>query len=181
METTTDAVLNGIITCNPCNTGMALKQHETTGRLYFTCSKKDLQGFTSCLTPDFDANRIDKLLVETIMETIITKNHVNTLIARTDQMAASKLDKFQDFPLAQELLQLSRSDIQTIVTSHKHMLKAARGPSALRDMLTELIEDIRITPGNATVHYKIPLPKDSPLAGKYEQNIPLPMDTLAEL
>ena len=40
-ETTTDAVLNGIITCNQCNAGMALKQDETTGRLYFTCSQMD--------------------------------------------------------------------------------------------------------------------------------------------
>ena len=39
-ETTTDAVLNGIITCSQCNAGMALKQDETTGHLYFTCSQQ---------------------------------------------------------------------------------------------------------------------------------------------
>ena len=39
METTTDAVLNGIITCNQCNAAMALQQDETTSRLYFTCSQ----------------------------------------------------------------------------------------------------------------------------------------------
>ena len=38
-ETTTDAVLNGIITCNQCNAAMALKQDETTSRLYFICSQ----------------------------------------------------------------------------------------------------------------------------------------------
>ena len=48
-----------------------------------------------------------------------------------------------------------------------------------RDLLRKFIDDIRITPGNAAVHYKIPLPQGSPLAGEYEQDIPLPVDTLA--
>ena len=180
METTTDAVLNGIITCNPCNTGMALKQHETTGRLYFTCSKKDLQGFTSCLTPDFDANRLDKLVVEKVMKTIMTRKHLNILIAETDQILATRLEELQDYPMDQEVLLHSRSDLQAMITSHNYMLQAAGTHQTLRELLRKFIDDIRITPGNATVRYKIPLPKDSPLAGKYEQNIPLPMDTLAE-
>ena len=49
-ETTLDTVLNGIITCNQCNAGMALKQDEATGQLYFTCSQQAGQSFTSCLT-----------------------------------------------------------------------------------------------------------------------------------
>ena len=49
-ETTPDAVLNGIITCNQCNAGMVLKQDEATGRLYFTCSQMAGQGFTGCLS-----------------------------------------------------------------------------------------------------------------------------------
>ena len=143
---TNDAVLNGLITCDQCNAGMVLKQDEAIDRLYFTCTRPNARGSTSCMTPDLAADKLDKLVFETVIKTIITKNHVNTLIARTDQMAASKLDKYRDFPLAQELLQLSRSDIQTIVTSHSYMLKAARGPSALRHILTELIDDIRIAP-----------------------------------
>ena len=178
---TNDAVLNGLITCDQCNAGMVLKQDEAIDRLYFTCTRPNALGSTSCMTPDLAADKLDKLVFETVIKTIITKNHVNTLIARTDQMVASKLDKYRDFPLAQELLQLSRSDIQTIVTSHKHMLKAARGPSALRHILTELIDDIRIAPGKATVHYRNPLPKDSPLQGEHEQIIPLTMDTHTQL
>ena len=37
-ETTPDAVLNGIITCNQCNARMALKQDETSNHPYFTCT-----------------------------------------------------------------------------------------------------------------------------------------------
>ena len=178
METTTDAVLNGIITCNQCNAGMTLKQHDTTGRLYFTCSKKDLQGFTSCLTPDLAADKLDKLLVETIMETIMTRKHLNILIAQTDQILAKRLEELQDYPMDQEVLLHSRSDLQAMITSHSYMLQAAGNPQALRELLRKFIDDIRITPGNATVRYKIPLPEDSRLAGQSEQNIPLPTDTL---
>ena len=66
-----------------------------------------------------------------------------------------------------------------MTTSHSLLVQAAGGPQALRELLRKFIDDIRITPGNAAVHYKISLPQGSPLAGKYEQDIPLPVDTLA--
>ena len=177
-ETTQDAVLNGIITCDPCNAGMALKQDETTGRLYFTCSKIAEQGCTWCLTPDRDADQLDKLVVEAVMETIVTRNHLSAIIAKTDQLLASKLEEFQDCPTAYEAQLDSRSDLQAITTSYSSMILAAGSPEALRQLIRRFIEDIRMTPGNAAVHYKIPLPKDSPLPGSSRQDIPLPADTL---
>ena len=127
-ETTTDAVLNGIITCDQCNAGMALKQDETTGRLYFTCSQMAGQGFIWCLTPDLDANQLDKLVVETVMETIMTRKHLNRLITKTDQLLASKLEEFQDCPTAQETQLYSRSDLQAMTTSHSSLVQAAGSP-----------------------------------------------------
>ena len=178
-ETTPDAVLNGIITCNQCNAGMALKQDETTGHLYFTCNQQAGQSFIRCLTPDLDANRLDKLVVEKVMETIMTKKDLNMLLAKTDQLLAMKLEDLQDCPMAQEVQLYSRSELQAMTTSHSFLVQAAGGPQALQELLRKFIDDIRITPSNAAVHYKLPLPQDSPLAGKYEQDIPLPADTLA--
>ena len=177
-DTTTDAVLNGILTCDQCNAGMALKQDETTGRLYFACGNMTGQGFTRCLTPDLDADQLDKLVVETVMETVITKKHLNMLLAKTDQLLAMKLEGFQDYPMAQEAQLYSRSDLQAMTTSHDSLVQAAGSAQALRELLRKFIDDIRITPGNAAVHYKIPLPQGSPLPGSYKQGIPLPEDTL---
>ena len=120
-ETTTDAVLNGIVTCDQCNAGMALKQDETTGRLYFTCSQMAGQGFDWCLTPDLDANQLDKLVVETVMKTIMTRKHLNRLIAKIDQLLASKLEGFQDCQTAQEAQLYSRSDLRAMTTSHSSL------------------------------------------------------------
>ena len=89
-DTTPDAVLNGITTCNQCNAGMALKQDEATGQLYFTCSQQAGQSFTGCLTPDLDANQLDKLVVEKVMETVMTTKHLNMLIAKTDQSTGNE-------------------------------------------------------------------------------------------
>ena len=177
-ETTQDAVLNGILTCNQCNAGMALKQDETTGRLYFTCSQMAEPRFTWCLTPDLDANQLDKLVIEAVMETIMTRKHLSMLMAKTDQLLASKLEGFQDYPMAQEAQLYSRSDLQAMTTSYNSMVQAAGSTQALRKMIRQFIDDIRMTPGNAAVHYKIPLPQDSPLPGSYKQDIPLPADTL---
>ena len=178
-KTTPDAVLNGIITCDQCNADMALKQDETTGQLYFTCNHPAGQNFTGCLTPDLDANQLDKLVVEKTMETVMTRKHLNMLIAKTDQLLAMKLEEFQDCPMAQEAQLYSRGELQTMTTSHSLLVQAAESPQALQELLRKFIDDIQITPSNAAVHYKLPLPQDSPLAGKYEQDIPLPMDTLA--
>ena len=177
-ETTPDAVLNGIITCNQCNAGMALKQDEATGRLYFTCSQMAGQGFTGCLTPDLDADQLDKLVVETVMETVMTKKHVNMLLAKTDQLLAMKLEDLQDCPTAQEAQLYSRRDLQAMTTSHGSLVQAAGSTQALRELIRKFIDDIRMTPGNAAVHYKIPLPQGSPLPGSYKQDIPLAEDTL---
>ena len=178
-ETTPDAVLNGIITCNQCNAGMALKQADTSNHPYFTCSRQAGQGFTGCLTPDLDANQLDKLVVEKVMATVMTRKHLNMLIAKTDQLLAMKLEEYQDCPMAQEAQLYSRRDLQAMTTSHSLLSQAAGGPQGLRALLRTFIDDIRITPGSAAVHYKIPLPQGSPLAGEYEQDIPLPADTLA--
>ena len=177
-DTTTDAVLNGILTCDQCNAGMALKQDETTGRLYFTCSDMPGHSFTRCLTPDLDANQLDKLVVETVMETIMTRKNMSMLIAKTDQLLAMKLEGLQDCPMAQEAQLYSRSDLQAMTTSYSSMIQAAGSAQALRKMIRQFVADIRMTPGNAIVHYKIPLPQDSPLPGSYKQDIPLPADTL---
>ena len=178
-ETTLDAVLNGIITCNQCNARMALKQDETSNHPYFTCTQRAGQSFTGCLTPDLDANQLDKLVVEKVMETIMTKKHLNMLLAKTDQLLSMKLEEFQDCPMAQEAQLYSIRGLQEMATSHSLLVQAAEGPQALRELLRKFIDDIRITPRTAAVHYKIPLPQGSPLAGKYEQHIPLPVDTLA--
>ena len=177
-ETTADAVLNGILTCEQCNAAMALKQDETTGRLYFTCSNMTGQGFTRCLTPDLDADQLDKLVVETVMETVMTRKNMSMLMAKTDQLLAMKLEGFQDYPMAQEAQLYSRSDLQTMTTSHDSLIRAAGSTQALRKLIRQFIDDIRMTPGNAAVHYKMPLPQDSHLPGSYKQDIPLPADTL---
>ena len=53
-ETTTDAVLNGIITCNQCNARMALKQDETGNRNpYFTCCQQAGQNFPMSRAPRY--------------------------------------------------------------------------------------------------------------------------------
>ena len=179
-EATQDAVLNGIITCNQCNAGMALRQDKTGNHNpYFTCSRQAGQSSNGCPTPDLDANQVDKLVVETVMEMIMTQQHLSMLIAQTDQMMAEELEDLQDCLKGQEPQMYSRNDLQVMTTSHDLMLQAAGSPQALREVFRKFIDDIRITPGNAAVHYKIPLPQGNPLAGQFEQDIPLPLDTLA--
>ena len=108
------------------------------------------------------------------MATVMTRKHLNMLLAKTDQLLAMKLEYLQDCPMAQEAQMYSRSDLQAMTTSHSFMVQAAGGPQALRELLRKFIDDIRITPGNAAVRYKIPLPPSSPVTNKWVLDILLP-------
>ena len=152
-ETTPDFILNGILTCGQCTARMALTSDETSAQLYFTCSPQDRNSFSKCLTPTLDPHRLDRLLAE-------------------------KLGKLENSSLADEAGLYTRGQLREMTTSHTFLVQAAGGPQQVRELLKKFIEDVRITPGNAAVHYKIPLPPDSPQAGKRVQHIPLPVDTL---
>ena len=94
-ETTPDFILNGILTCGQCTARMALTSDETSAQLYFTCSPQDRNSFSKCLTPTLDAHRLDRLVVEKVMETVLTRKHLNILIAKTDQLLAEKLGRLE--------------------------------------------------------------------------------------
>ena len=48
-----------------------------------------------------------------------------------------------------------------------------------RELLGRFVDEIRVRAAGAAVHYSIPLPEDSPLAGMRRQEIDLPQETLA--
>ena len=177
-ETTPDFILNGILTCGQCTARMALTSDETSAQLYFTCSPQDRNAFNKCLAPTLDAHRLDRLVVEKVMETVLTRKHLNILIAKTDQLLAEKLGKLENSSLADEAGLYTRGQLREMTTSHTFLVQAAGGPQQVRELLKKFIEDVRITLGNAAVHYKIPLPPDPPQAGKRVQHIPLPVGTL---
>ena len=81
--------------------------------------------------------------------------------------------------MAQEAQLYSRRDLQAMTTSYSFLVQAAGSPQALRELLRKFIDDIRITSANAAVHYKIPLPPDSPITNKWVLDIPLPVHALA--
>ena len=74
------------------------------------------------------------------METIMTKKHLNMLLAKTDQLLAMKLEEFQDCPMAQEAQLYSRRGLQEMATSHSLLVQAAEGPQALRELLRKFID-----------------------------------------
>ena len=127
-DTTPDAVLNGITTCNQCNAGMALKRDETCNHPYFTCNQQAEQSFTGCLIPDLNADQLDKLVVEKVMETVMTKKHLNMLLAKTDQLLAMKLEEFQNCPMAQEAQLYSRRDLQAMTPATAFWSKRQEAP-----------------------------------------------------
>ena len=178
-ETTPDAVLNGILTCGQCGASMALKQDDNSGSsAYYTCSGWAGKNSAGCLTPDLDAKRLDELVFETVMKAVLTEKHTSVLVAKTDQLLAKKLADFQDCPSAMEDQVCTREEIRDMAASKDFMVQAAGSARVLRELLNRFIEEIRITPGNAAVHFSIPLPMDSPTSDEWVMNISLPADTM---
>ena len=117
-ETTPDFILNGILTCGQCTARMALTSDETSAQLYFTCSPQDRNSFSKCLTPTLDAHRLDRLVVEKAMETVLTRKHLNILIEKPDQLLAEKLGKLENSSLADEAGLYTRGQLREMTTSH---------------------------------------------------------------
>ena len=74
---------------------------------------------------------------------------------------------------------LTRQDLQEVREIPERFVLAVGGAPRTRDFLSEFINEIQVNAGKAVVHYSIPLPEDSPLAGMRRQEIDLPEEILA--
>ena len=157
--------LDGILTCGTCGCAMAL-QHNPLPQ--YACQN-------SCDVPVFKAIEFNHLAIKTLYDVLVT-DHTRDAFTKQmegvfDQLKEEQPSITVDGPPTDAQIRELLADPQAIL-QHESMSDA-------RHALCEAMNRIEIHRQTATIHYTMPLPEGSPLAGQAQQTIKLPPDLVA--
>ena len=157
--------LDGILTCGPCGCAMAL-QHNPLPQ--YACQN-------SCDVPRFKAIDLNHLALKALYDVLVT-DHTRDAFTKQVEDAFDRLKEEQpsvtvDVPPTDAQIRELLEDPQAIL-QHEFM-------GDVRYALCEAMNRIEIHGQTAPVHYAMPLPKGSPLAGQTRQTVELSPDLVA--
>ena len=141
---------------------MALGDAHGDQEAYYACQSR-------CPTPRLHALRAEVLLVRTVLQTVLTEENISWLLAVAND--PQRYDEAREHSL-------TRQDLQEVRENPERFVLAAGGTPRTRHFLGRITTGIQVHAERAVVHYSIPLPEDSPLAGMRRQEIDLPEEVL---
>ena len=153
-ETTPQTPLDGLLVCGGCTATMALTGGPDPR---YVCR-------SGCATPQLPAEETDRMLIAEILRMVLTERNTAQLL----EAANSELDSQGAVHI------MTGEDVEDLTKRPDLLLQAAGGPGEVRDILGRFIAEIRAHEDRAVVNYLIPLPADSVLPGKQDQEIEWP-------
>ena len=166
-NTTPESVLDGLLTCGECGELMGLNGSPEPTYAY---RPGPGNGWSHCRTPRLRAGPVEDLFIGSVLRTVLTEqNTIKLLAAANDPQPGG----------GEQSHGLTRDDARELQGHTDLFVQAVGGATETRDFLCRFIAEIRVHPGKGAVHYSIPLPADSPLAGMREQEIGIPEGALA--
>ena len=156
--------LDGILICGPCGCAMALHYNPLP---QYACQN-------SCDVPAFKAVELNHLAIKALYDVLVT-DHTRDAFTKQMEGAFDQLKEEQptvavDGPPTDAQIRELLEDPQAIL-QHEFM-------SDVRSALCNAMKRIEIHGQTATIHYAMPLPKGSPLAGQARQTVELPADLI---
>ena len=158
--------LDGLLRCGECGDLMA-SDHGTEPR--YICRPKPGNHRRRCRIPQLHANRTASLIIGQVLQAVLTEANISSVLA-----AANDPQRSQD---ADEQM-LTKDDVLEIKEHPDLFIQALGGAAETRNFLRGFITEIQAHPTKGVVHYVIPLPADSPLAGMSRQEISIPEEAL---
>jgi hypothetical protein len=165
MATVTDpkTPLDGLIRCGICRTPMSF--HDATGdhEALYVCYRKHRPRTRVRL----DAHVTDRLVISGVLAAVLSDTVIaamqSALMELEEQGGGADAFRAEDTGLVREDPYL--------------FLRAVGGKENARNILATFVTRIRLFPDRAVVHYPVPLPSHSDLAGATEQEILLSPST----
>ena len=105
-----------------------------------------------------------------MLQTVLTDENISRVLAVAND--PQRYDEAREH-------RLTRQNLQEVRENPERFVLAAGRTAESREFLGRFITQIQVRAGKAVVHYSIPLPEDSPLAGTRRQEIKLPEEVLA--
>ena len=157
--------LDGILTCGPCGCAMALRHNPLP---QYACQN-------SCDVPTYKAIELNHLAIKTLYDVLVTDH---TRDAFTKQMEAAFDQLEEEQPSITVGGPPTDAQIRELLEDPQAFLQHESIRDA-RQALCEAMNRIEIHGQTATIHYAMPLPKGSPLAGQTRQTFELPPGLVA--
>ena len=158
--TSTTFPLDGMLICGQCDEPM----HINDGlEPQYVCEQE-------CSTPSLRAGSVDMMLIERILETVLTPRNTATVLRIANKELADETGGQHS---------MTNRDIEEFYKRPDLLVQTANSASETRNLLSRFIEEIQIHDGRAVIRYSIPLTADSPLAGMMSQEVKLAPDLTA--
>ena len=168
LESPTIYVLEGLIRCRKCDAELRVRPLGDTDILTYRC----LSCAESRPTLPVPADELERWLLQQVTDTVLTDSNTRML---TQEMAAAGAALSDNAPEALRYPERHPDRIRAMATDPETFLIPDNVPDARR-LMSKLIDHITLGDQEAVVHYAVPLPQDSALAGAYRQHLPLPHD-----
>ena len=136
----------------------------------YACQPSPGNSWNQCSTPRLHARSAEVLLIGKVLQTVLTEENISRVLEVAND--PGRYDEAREH-------RLTRQNLQEVREIPERFVLAVGGAPRTRDFLSEFINEIQVNAGKAVVHYPIPLPENSPLAGRRRQEIDLPEEILA--
>ena len=170
MQNPTSYILEGFIRCGECGDRLEVRPLGETNILTYQCSTCD----KSQPDPSVTADELERWIIRQVTETVLTESNTAMM---TQEMAAEGASLPDNAPEALRYPERFPDQVRAMATDPATLL-TRENVSHTRQLMTKLIAFITLGDQEAMIHYALPLPHDSALAGEYRQHIPLPHDGL---
>ena len=168
LESPTIYVLEGLIRCRNCNAELRVRPLGETDILTYQCPVCA----RSQPAPSLPADELERWLIRQVTDTVLTDSNTAML---TQEMAVAGAALSDGAPEALRYPERHPDRVRAMATDPETFLIPDNVPDARR-LMSKLISHITLGDQEAVVHYAVPLPQDSALAGAYRQHLPLPHD-----
>ena len=168
LESPTIYVLEGLIRCRKCDVELRVRPPGDAGISTYLCPVC-AESRPSLPIP---ADELERWLLRQVTNTVMTESNTRML---TQEMAAAGAALSDDAPEALRYPKRHPDRVRAMATDPETFLIPDNVPDA-RQLMSKLIDHITLGDQEAVVHYAVPLPQDSALAGAYRQHLPLPHD-----
>ena len=156
-DTTAKTPLRGLISCGSCGAPMRYDKAAGDHEALCVCDQEHRTGTEVRL----QAHVTDRLVITGVLTAILAKKSVATV--------QSVIREYEEQGNAGS--SLPDEDISLLIEELAPFLRAAGSTEVTRNFLATFITRIRLFPDRAVVHYPVPLPSHSHLAGATEQEI----------
>ena len=168
LESPTIYVLEGLIRCRNCDAELQVRPLGDAGVFTYRCPV--------CAetrpSRSMPAEELERWILRQVTDTVLTDSNTRML---TQEMAAAGAALSDSAPEALCYPERHPDRIRAMATDPETFLIPDNVPDARR-LMSKLISHITLGDQEAVVHYAVPLPQDSALAGAYRQHLPLPHD-----